>query len=128
LKALICGPAQNISTGQIIDFEEKTMTTFDDREAAFERKFVLDEDQRFRAMARRNRHLGEWAAAKLGKTGDEAASYAKTVVASDFAEAGDEDVFRKIRADLDASVSDAEIRTAMLDLLEKAAGEIKAGS
>lgn len=101
-------------------------TTFDDREAAFERKFVLDEEQRFRAMARRNRLLGEWAAGKLGKSGDEAASYAKTVVAADFAEAGDEDVFKKVRADLPASVADGDIRTAMHDLLEQAAAEIKA--
>jgi hypothetical protein len=104
------------------------MTTFDDREAALERKYVLDEDQKFRAMARRNRKLGQWAAEKLGKTGDEAAEYAKTVVQADFVEAGEDDVFRKVRADLDASVSDAEIRAAMLSLLEEAAGEIKAGS
>jgi hypothetical protein len=124
---LICRPGQNISTGQNIDFGEENMTTFDDREAAFERKFVLDEDQRFRAMARRNRLLGEWVAAKLGKSGDEATAYAKTVVASDFAEAGDDDVFRKVRADLDAAIADDDIRTAMRDLLEQAAGEIKAG-
>jgi hypothetical protein len=104
------------------------MTTFDDREAAFERKFVLDEDQRFRAMARRNRLLGEWAAAKQGKTGDDAAAYAKTVVAADFAEAGDEDVFKKVRADLPAAVSDDEIRSTMLTLLEKAAVEVKSAS
>lgn len=104
------------------------MTTFDDREAAFERKFVLDEDQKFRAMARRNRLLGDWAAAKLGKEGDEASAYAKLVVAADFAEAGDEDVFRKIRADLPAAVSDDEIRAAMNQFLEQAATEVKAGS
>ena len=103
------------------------MTTFDDREQAFERKFVLDEDQKFRAMARRNRKLGQWAAERLGKTGDEAAEYAKTVVQADFAEAGEDDVFRKVRADLDSSVSDAEIRNAMQRLLEEAASEIKAG-
>ena len=103
------------------------MTTFDDREAAFERKFVLDEDQKFRAMARRNRLLGDWAAAKQGKEGDEAMAYARSVVAADFAEAGDEDVFRKIRADLDPSVSDEEIRAAMNAFLEQAATEVKAG-
>lgn len=102
------------------------MTTFDDREAAFERKFVLDEEQRFRATARRNRMLGEWVAAKLEKTGDEAAAYARAVVAADFAEAGDEDVFKKVRADLPASVPDDDIRNAMLTLLEQAATEIKA--
>lgn len=104
------------------------MTTFDDREAAFERKFVLDEDQKFRAMARRNRLLGDWAAAKQEKTGEEAAAYAKTVVAADFAEAGDEDVFRKVRADLPAAISDAEIRAAMNEFLEQAATEVKANS
>jgi hypothetical protein len=104
------------------------MTTFDDREAALERKYVLDEDQKFRAMARRNRKLGQWAAEKLGKTGDEAAEYAKTVVQADFVEAGEDDVFRKVRADLNPSVSDAEIRAAMVEFLEQAAGEVKAGS
>jgi hypothetical protein len=123
---LICRPTRIISTTHAIDFEEETMTTFDEREAAFERKFVLDEEQRFRATARRNRLLGEWAAGKLGKSGDEAAAYAKAVVAADFAEAGDDDVFKKVRADLPASVSDADIRTTMLHLLEQAAAEIKA--
>jgi hypothetical protein len=106
------------------------MTTFDDREAAFERKFVLDEDQKFRATARRNRMLGNWAAEKLGKSGDEATAYAREVVASDIAEAGEHDVFRKVRADFDAenvSVSDDEIRTAMRDFLDKAAADVKAG-
>jgi hypothetical protein len=79
-------------------------------------------------MARRNRKLGQWAAEKLGKTGDEAAEYAKTVVQADFVEAGEDDVFRKVRADLNPSVSDAEIRAAMVEFLEQAAGEVKAGS
>lgn len=104
------------------------MTTFDDRKDAFERKFVLDEEQRFRAMARRNKLLGAWAAEKLGKTGEEADEYAKAVVHADFAEAGDDDVFRKLRADLDASVTDEQIRTAMQELLSQAAAEIKAAS
>ena len=104
------------------------MTTFDDREAAFERKFVLDEDQKFRAMARRNRMLGLWAADKLGKVGEEADAYAKAVVHADFAEAGEDDVFKKLRDDLDPSVTDEDIRRAMQDLLDKAAAEVKAGS
>lgn len=103
------------------------MTTFDDRKDAFERKFILDEEQKFRAVARRNRQLGEWAAGKLGKSGDEAEAYAKEVVAADFAEAGEEDVFRKVRTDLPASVSDEDIRQTMQALLEKAAAEVKAG-
>jgi hypothetical protein len=104
------------------------MTTFDEREAAFERKFVLDEDQKFRAMARRNRMLGLWAADKLGKVGEEADAYAKAVVQADFAEAGEDDVFNKLRGDLDPSVTDDDIRRAMQDLLDKAAAEVKAGS
>ena len=104
------------------------MTTFDDREKAFERKFVLDEDQKFRAMARRNRLLGDWAAAKQGKIGDDAVAYAKSVVAADFVEAGDDDVFRKVRADMPASVSDEEIRAAMNEFLDQAATEVKASS
>lgn len=103
------------------------MTTFDDREQAFERKFVLDEEQKFRAVARRNRQLGEWVAAQLGKTGPEAEAYAKAVVAADFAEAGEDDVFRKVREDLPASVSDEDIRSTMQALLDKAAAEVKAG-
>ena len=71
------------------------MTTFDKREEGFERKFALDEEMRFRANARRNKLLGQWAAEKLGLTGSEAEAYVKSVVAADFEEAGDEDVFRK---------------------------------
>ena len=103
------------------------MASMDDREKGFERKFALDEEQRFRAMARRNKMLGVWAAEKLGKTGADADAYAKEVVAADFAEAGDEDVFRKVRGDLDkagVNVSDADIRTAMTELLAKAAAQI----
>ena len=78
------------------------MTTFDKREEGFERKFALDEEMRFRANARRNKLLGQWAAEKLGLSGTEAEAYVKSVVASDFEEAGDDDVFRKIRKDFDA--------------------------
>ena len=94
-----------------------------DREEGFERKFAFDEELRFKATARRNKLLGLWAAEKLGKSGEDAESYAKTVVIADFEEAGDEDVFRKIREDLDSanvSVSDEEIRKTMLELLAKA--------
>ena len=73
------------------------MTTFDKREDAFEKQFAHDEELRFKATARRNRLLGLWAAEKLGKTGEDADVYAREVVMSDFEEAGDEDVFRKIR-------------------------------
>lgn len=104
------------------------MTSMKDREEGFERKFALDEEQRFRAMARRNKLLGLWAAEKLGKTGDAAEAYAKEVVASDFEEAGDEDVFRKIRRDFDASgvnQTDHQIRRTMEELMATAAEQIK---
>ena len=107
------------------------MTTFDKREEGFEKQFAHDEELRFKAMARRNKLLGLWAAEKMGLTGAEAASYAKAVVAADFEEAGDHDVFRKVRADLDAKkvagVSDQEIRKTMDELLARAVEEIKAG-
>ena len=77
------------------------MTTFDKREEGFEKKFALDEEQKFKAEARRNRLLGLWAAEKLGLTGDAATAYAKEVVAADFEEAGDGDVVRKVLGDLD---------------------------
>ena len=79
------------------------MSSMKDREEGFERKFAFDEELRFKAMARRNKLLGLWAAEKLGKTGADADAYAKEVVMSDFEEAGDEDVFRKVRGDLDAA-------------------------
>ena len=103
------------------------MTTFDKREEGFEKKFAHDEELRFKAMARRNRLLGEWAAEKLGLSGDEAAAYAKTVVMADFEEVGDEDVFRKVRADFDAAKveqSDHQIRRTMDELLAVAAEQI----
>ena len=78
------------------------MTTFDEREQAFERKFVHDEELRFKATARRNKLFGLWAAGQMGLSGEEAHEYAKSVVKVDFAEPGDEDVLRKVRADFDA--------------------------
>lgn len=100
-----------------------------DREEGFERKFAHDEELKFRAMARRNRLLGLWAAEKLGKNGDEADAYAREVVASDFEEAGDHDVFRKIRKDFDAGgvqQSDHQIRRTMEELLATAVTQIEA--
>lgn len=104
------------------------MASMDDRKDAFERKFAHDEELKFKAMARRNRLLGLWAAEKLGKTGDAAESYAKEVVIADFEEAGDEDVFRKVRADFDAAgvaQSDHQIRRTMDELLAKAIEQVK---
>jgi hypothetical protein len=106
------------------------MTTFNDRKDAFEKKFAHDEELRFKATARRNKLFGLWVAGQLGKQGADAEAYAKTVVLADFEEAGDEDVLRKVRADLDAggkSVSDAELRTQMTELLARAVEEIQAG-
>lgn len=92
------------------------MTTFDDRERAFEAKFARDEEMAFRVTARRNRLLGQWAAAKLKLTPEETDAYCKAVVQADFEEAGDEDVIRKLHGDLLAAgveVDDAEIRRAL---------------
>jgi hypothetical protein len=103
------------------------MTTFDKRKDAFENKFAHDEALRFKAEARRNKLLGQWAADLLGKTGAEAEDYAKSIVVADFEEAGDEDVFRKIRADFDAGgvqQSDHQIRRTMDELLGQAMQEV----
>jgi hypothetical protein len=92
------------------------MTTFDDRERGFEAKFAHDEDIAFRIAARRNRLLGQWAAAKMKLTPEETDAYAKAVVQADFEEAGDEDVIRKLLGDLLAAgveVDDATIRAAI---------------
>ncbi len=107
------------------------MTTFDKREEGFEKKFAHDEELRFKATARRNKLLGQWAAEKLGLTGADADAYAKTVVMADFEEAGDNDVFRKLRTDFDAkavALSDHQIRRTMDELMEQAIAQIKAGS
>ena len=105
------------------------MTTFDDREQAFERMFALDQDLKFRAEARRNRFLAEWAAAKLGIMGDQLQDYVRSVVKADLEEKGDDDVFRKLHNDFAAAgvkVSDTELRAAMGELLAKAVADIKA--
>lgn len=86
------------------------MTTFDDREKAFEAKFAHDEAMIFKAEARANKLLGLWAAELMGKSGADADAYAKTVIASDMEEAGDEDVIRKVTADLEGKVPSDDIR------------------
>ena len=105
------------------------MSSMKDREEGFERKFAFDEELRFKANARRNKALGLWAAEKLGKSGADADAYAKEVVVSDIEEAGDHDVFRKVRNDFDArnvTVSDQDIRAAMTELMAQAIAQIKA--
>jgi hypothetical protein len=105
------------------------MTTFDKREEGFEKQFARDEELKFKAMARRNKLLGLWAAEKLGLAGAQAEAYATEVVMADFDEPGDHDVFRKIRKDFDAknvAQSDHQIRRTMDELLAKAVADIKA--
>ena len=104
------------------------MNNMKDRQEGFERKFALDEEQKFRAIARRNKLLGLWAAEKLGKSGADADAYAKEVVVADIEEAGDHDVFRKVRRDFDAAgveQSDHQIRRTMDELMETAAEQVK---
>ena len=104
------------------------MTTFDKREEGFEKKFAHDEELKFKAAARRNKLLGLWAAEKLGLTGTAADAYSKEVIVADFEEAGDEDVFRKLRKDFDAkgvNQSDHQIRRKMADLLGEAVLQIE---
>jgi hypothetical protein len=104
-------------------------TTFDKREDGFEKKFAHDEELRFKASARRNKMLGMWAAEKMGLAGAPAEAYAKEVVMADFEEAGDQDVFRKIRKDLDdkkVAMSDQDIRRLMDELMAQAIAQIKA--
>ncbi|MFT4013159.1 MAG: DUF1476 domain-containing protein [Paracoccus sp. (in: a-proteobacteria)] len=92
------------------------MTTFDERERAYENKFAHDAELNFKAEARRNRLVGEWAAALLGKTGDDARAYALTLVASDFDEPGEEDVYRKLATDLKEKADEPTIRGKMAQL------------
>lgn len=93
------------------------MSGFDDRENAFENKYAHDAEMQFKAEARRNKLLGLWAAELLGKSGDDAANYAKEVVKADFEEAGHEDVVRKVSGDLGGKASDDEIRAKMAELM-----------
>lgn len=107
------------------------MSSFDKRQEGFEKKFAHDEELQFKANARRNKLLGLWAAEKLGKAGDEADAYAKSVVMADFEEAGDDDVFRKIRKDLDAAgveQSDHQIRRTMDELMQTAIKQVQTGT
>jgi hypothetical protein len=104
------------------------MTTFDEREKSFEKKFAMDQELRFKAEARRNKLLGEWAGAKMGLTGPALEDYVRAVRKADLAEKGDEDVFRKVRKDFDdkgVQVTDAEVRLAIVDFLAKAINQIE---
>jgi len=104
------------------------MPDFNDREKAYENKYAHDQELEFKAQARRNRLLGEWAAGLMGMTGDDVAAYAKEVVKADFEEAGDEDVFRKVRGDFDArgiEQSDHQIRREIERLLDVAREQVR---
>lgn len=100
------------------------MSTFDDRENAFEAKFAHDEDMRFKAEARRNKLLGQWAAGLLGKTGADVDAYIGSVLAADFKEAGDDDVLQKVAADLAGKVDAPAIRAKMDALLAEAKAQL----
>jgi hypothetical protein len=100
------------------------MSTFDDREHAFENKYAHDAEMQFKAEARRNKLLGLWAAELMGKSGDDAAEYAKEVVKADFEEAGHEDVVRKVAGDLGDKATADEIRAKMAELMVVAKGQI----
>jgi hypothetical protein len=105
------------------------MTTFDKREEGFEKKFAIDEEQRFKAEGRRNKLLGLWAASQLGMSSDAASIYAKEVVNADFEEAGD-GVFRKVKGDLDAkgiATTEVLLRAKMDELMAQAVIQVKAG-
>ena len=100
------------------------MSTFDEREKSFEKKFAHDEELQFKISVRRNKFIGQWASQILGYNSDQEKEYIQSVIKADFAEAGDEDVFRKVKADLkDHNIVDEEIRKKMDELNEKAKSE-----
>ena len=102
------------------------MSTFNDREKSFEKKFAHDEELQFKVSARKNKYLGQWASQISGYDQEKEKEYIQAVIKSDFEEAGDEDVFRKLKADLaDHNISDEEIRKKMNELNEKAKSDFK---
>jgi hypothetical protein len=105
------------------------MTTFDDRERSFEKKFAMDQELKFKAEARRNKLLGQWAAGKLGLSGTEVDDYVKAVRKADLAERGDQDVRRKIHQDFQqkgVDLPDAELSRVMAEFLAAAVAGIEA--
>ena len=102
------------------------MSSFDEREKGFEKKFAHDEELQFKISARRNKYIGEWVSKILGYNPDQEKEYIQSVIKADFAEAGDEDVFRKVKEDLkDHNISDEDIRKKMDELNEKAKSDFK---
>ena len=105
------------------------MSGFDNRKSAEENKYALDQELRFKANARRNKLLGLWAAEKLGKSGEDASNYAVEVVKSDFEAPGDEDVYRKVKGDLDkggVAITEHQLQRQMAELMETAIAQVKA--
>ena len=99
------------------------MDSFDDRKKGFEKKFAHDEEKEFKISARRNKYLGEWGSKIMGYSEEQTKEYIQSVIKADFAEAGDEDVFRKVKADLkDHNISDEDIRKKMNEFNEKSKG------
>jgi hypothetical protein len=120
---------RNVTAFTICRDWNRKMTTFDKREEGFEKKFALDEDLKFKAVARRNKLLGQLVAEKLGKSGDEAAAYAKEVVAAVFE--GDGDVLHKVLGDIKAkgvNMTEEQLRARMDELMAQAVAEVKAGT
>jgi hypothetical protein len=116
----------NESMQTILSIEGGMTTTFDKREEGFEKKFAHDEELRFKAIARRNKMLGLWAAGVLGKSGADAEAYGKEVVLAEFEKGGDDDVVRKVLTDLQPKgVTEQQIRTRMAELLTEATAQIK---
>ena len=102
------------------------MSSFDEREKSFEKKFAHDEELQFKVSARKNKYIGQWASQILGYNSDQEKDYIQSVIKADFAEAGDEDVFRKIKEDLkNNNISDEDIRKKMDELNEKAKADFK---
>ena len=102
------------------------MSSFDEREKSFEKKFAHDQELQFKVSARKNKYLGEWASKILGHKDDKEKEYIQSVIKADFAEAGDDDVFRKLKEDLkDHNISDEEIRKTMDELNEKAKSDFR---
>jgi len=124
-------PTGNQNSKSELDIGEEDMADFTSRRMAFENKFAHDEALRFKAMSRRNRLLGLWAARQLGKSDAEAATYAGTVVMADFEEAGDEDVIRKVVSDLNGAgvpADESKVRRVLEGFMDRATEEIKAGT
>ena len=136
--ANLVGPRLSIATGgragyvvaRYAAFPRDPMTTFDDRERGFEKRFALDQEQEFKAAARRNRALGEWAAGLMGLTENHIAEYAQAVVKSDLEQPGEDDVLRKVYEDLKGSgvqISEGEVRMKMAELLAQAREGLREG-